>query len=63
MSDLDIVWSRSTAPDIARQIIDAAKKKAARREAARKRAEARREQKQTASRPENGQPQITGRNQ
>jgi hypothetical protein len=26
MSDLDIVWSRSTAPDIARQIIDAAKK-------------------------------------
>ena len=46
MSDLDIVWSRSTAPDIARQIIDAAKKKVARREAARKRAEARREAKQ-----------------
>jgi hypothetical protein len=63
MSDLDIVWSRPTAPDIARQIIDAAKKKAAHREAARKRAEARREQKQIASRPENGQPQIKGRNQ
>ena len=47
MSDLDIVWSRSTAPDIARQIIDAAKKKVARREAARKRAEARRAAKQS----------------
>ena len=35
MSDLDIVWSRSTAPDIARQIIDAAKKKAAGRPAVR----------------------------
>ena len=46
MSDLDIVWSRSTAGALARQLIADAEAKVARREAARKRAEARREAKQ-----------------